>query len=142
MQKDKSLTIAWEFARYVIVGGIAFAVDFGTLVAAQELLLWNFGRGVYLATVFGFVVGLFANYALSLWFVFTQKKDSTRGRSVGAFLIFGLIGLFGLLWTEIGMWFGIEVIGWNYMIVKVFVTGAVLFWNYLGRKVLIFNAKE
>jgi len=142
VQREKWLTIAYEFMRYVVVGGIAFVADFGTLVATQELFLKRFSCGVYLATVFGFIVGLSVNYALSLWFVFTQKKDRDKGRSVAAFLIFGVVGLLGLLWTEFGMWFGIEVIGWNYMVVKVFVTVAVLFWNYIGRKVLIFNAKE
>ena len=134
--------IGGEFLRYCVVGGIAFLADFGTLVAAQELFLENYSCGVYIATVLGFVVGLAVNYALSLWFVFTQKKDRGKGRSVGAFIVFGVIGLLGLLWTELGMWIGIEFLKWNYMVVKVLVTGAVLVWNYLGRKLLIFNSKE
>ena len=128
-----------EFFRYAVVGGIAFVVDFGTLVAAQELYLKSFSAGVYIATVLGFIVGLAVNYALSLWFVFTSEKDLGKGRSVGAFLVFGLIGLLGLGWTELGMWLGIECLHWNYKLIKVFVTGAVLLWNYLGRKILIFN---
>ena len=128
-----------EFLRYCVVGGIAFLTDFGTLVAAQELLLKNYSFGVYVATVLGFVVGLAVNYALSLWFVFTQKKDRGRGRSVGAFLVFGVVGILGLLWTELGMWVGVDLLGWNYMPVKVLVTGAVLVWNYIGRKVLVFS---
>ena len=133
--------LAGEFLRYVIVGGIAFLADFGTLVLVQECFLKDWALGVYIATVFGFIVGLAVNYALALWFVFTQAKDKGKGRSFGAFLVFGIIGLLGLVLTEIGMWFGIEILDWNYMIVKVFVTGAVLVWNYLGRKLLIFNDK-
>ena len=129
-----------EFLRYAVVGGVAFLADFGSLVLAQELFLKHFSHGVYVATVLGFIVGLAVNYALSLSFVFTQEKDKGKGRSVGAFLVFGVIGLLGLLWTEIGMWVGIELLSWNYMIVKIVVTGAVLFWNYLGRKILIFNS--
>ena len=79
-----------EFLRYAVVGGVAFLADFGTLVATQEYLLSNLRHGVYIATVFGFVVGLAVNYALSLCFVFTQKKDRGKGRSVGAFLVFGV----------------------------------------------------
>ena len=131
-----------EFLRYCVVGGVAFLADFGTLVAAQELLFKRFSFGVYVATVLGFVVGLAVNYILSLWFVFTQKKDQGKGRSLGAFLVFGVIGVFGLLWTELGMWIGIELLSWDYMVVKVLVTGAVLAWNYFGRKLLIFNSKE
>ena len=129
----------YEFLRYAVVGGVAFLVDFGTLVLAQELYLKRFACGVYIATVLGFVAGLAVNYFLSLRFVFTQPKDLGRGRSFGAFLVFGVIGLFGLAWTELGMWVGIELLDWNYRIVKVIVTGAVLLWNYLGRKLLVFG---
>lgn len=141
MQKGELMVLAGEFLRYAIVGGVAFLADFGTLVLAQECFFKQFACGVYVATVFGFVVGLIVNYVLSLWFVFTQKKDKGKGRSIGAFLVFGVIGLLGLLWTELGMWIGIELLTWNYMVVKVLVTGAVLMWNYLGRKLLIFNSK-
>lgn len=129
----------WEFMRYVVVGGVAFLVDFGTMVGCQELFFERFPWGLYVSTAMGFFTGLTANYILSLIFVFTQAKDQGKGRSVGAFLIFGIIGAFGLLWTELGMWVGVALLGWNYMIVKVLVTGAVLLWNYGGRKVLIFR---
>lgn len=135
------MRLIFEFLRYVIVGGLAFVADFGALVAAQELVLGAFTWGVYVSTVVGFVVGLAVNYTLSLLFVFTQAKDKSKGRTVGAFVVFGIIGLLGLGWTELGMWLGIEMLGWNYMIVKVLVTGAVLVWNYLGRKILVFSEK-
>ena len=138
---NEKIKLLLEFMRYCVVGGLAFVADFATLVLAQELLLKQFAWGVYVATVCGFVVGLAVNYAFSLWFVFTDKQDRGKGRSVGAFLVFGIIGLMGLGWTELGMWLGIELLDWNYMIVKVLVTGAVLVWNYLGRKLLIFNSK-
>ncbi len=128
-----------EFMRYAVVGGIAFLVDFGILVAFQEIYFERFSWGVYIAAVAGFCSGLAVNYILSLLFVFIQEKDKGKGRSLGAFAVFGTIGLLGLVWTELGMWFGIEVLDWNYMLVKVFVTGAVLVWNYLGRKILIFK---
>lgn len=131
-----------EFLRYVIVGGLAFVADFSALVAAQELVLKQYTWGVYAATVVGFVVGLVVNYALSLSFVFTQEKDRGKGRSFGAFVAFGIIGLIGLGWMELGMWIGVELLTLNYKIVKIFITGVVLMWNYLGRKILIFNGKE
>lgn len=128
-----------EFLRYVVVGGIAFLADFGTLVGFQELVFHRLSFGVYVSTVCGFIVGLSVNYFLSLIFVFTQAKDRGKGRSFWAFVVFGVIGLVGLGLTELGMWFGIECLDWNYMIVKILVTGAVLMWNYLGRKLIIFR---
>lgn len=38
MAKDRWATLAGEFLRYVVVGGLAFVVDLGALVLAQELL--------------------------------------------------------------------------------------------------------
>ena len=54
----------------------------------------------------------------------------------------GLIGLLGLWWTELGMWIGVSVLGGYYVPVKIVVTGVVLLWNYLGRKILIFNSRK
>ena len=139
--KGSSSILISEFLRYVVVGGVAFLADFGTLVLAQETVFKHVSGGIYVSTSLGFVVGLFVNYVLSLMFVFTQPKDRGRGRSVGAFLVFGAIGIVGLGLTEFGMWLGVSVLDWNYMFVKAFVTGVVLFWNYLGRKILIFNSK-
>lgn len=48
----------------------------------------------------------------------------------------------GLGWTEIGMWIGVSVLDGHYVPVKIAVTGAVLLWNYLGRKILIFNREN
>lgn len=134
-------SVAWEFLRYVIVGGIAFLFDFSAMVGVRELVLNDFPGGIYVAVACGFFVGLAVNYVLSLAFVFTSEKDRGKGRSIGAFGIFAVVGLLGLLWTEIGMWFGVSVLDWNYMIVKVLVTGAVLMWNYLGRKILVFSER-
>lgn len=142
MKKDRWTTLAGEFLRYAVVGGLAFLSDIGTLVLAQELLFRNFALGVYWATALGFAVGLTVNYALSLRFVFTQEKDRGKGRTVSAFLVFGLIGLLGLGWTELGMWVGVSALGGHYVPVKIVVTGAVLLWNYVGRKILIFNRED
>ena len=128
-----------EFLRYVVVGGIAFLADYGALMGSYELVLKNVARGLYYATAVGFMVGLAVNYFLSLIFVFTAAKDKGKGRSFGAFVVFGIIGLLGLLWTELGMWLGADVCGVDYRIVKIFVTGVVLVWNYLGRKLIIFK---
>lgn len=142
MPNDDMTVLAHEFMRYAVVGGLAFLADFGALVLTRELFFKDLSLGVYMATAFGFVIGLAVNYYLSLLFVFTQAKDRGKGRSFGAFIVFGVIGLLGLGWTELGMWLGVEILDWHYTIVKALVTGVVLVWNYLGRKLLIFNAKE
>jgi len=59
---------------------------------------------------------------------------------VGAFVVFAVIGVIGLLLTEAGMEFGVRWVGQSYyMVVKIFVAGVVLIWNYVARKILIFK---
>lgn len=129
-----------EFIRYALVGGISFLADFGTLTLFEELI---FGQTtdwkIFISTAVGFIVGLVVNYILSLIFVFRAQDNKNSGRSVGDFLIFALVGIIGLGITEGFMHLGVNVIGVNYMIIKIVAAGIVLVWNYLGRKILIFN---
>ncbi len=128
-----------EFLRYAVVGGIAFLADAAVMVAAQELALKRFAWGVYVAVALGFLVGLTVNWILSLTWVFNREEDKGKGWTVSAFLAFAFVGILGLVWTEIGMSIGIELLRWNYMLVKVLVAGAVLAWNYIGRRILVFR---
>lgn len=137
VSKYQLIEIAKEFLRYVIVGGVAFVADFMVLVVVQEFLLKVYSWGVYVAAVLGFVAGLTVNYVLSVTFAFKAAKNG-KGRSVGAFMVFAAICLLGLLFTEIGMWVGIELFRWHYAVVKVLVAGLVLIWNYSVKRVLLF----
>lgn len=129
-----------EFARYLVVGGTAFLVDYGVLYLSKTVLFHSLGdTGVYLATALGFLAGLAYNYVLSLVWVFQSAKDQKKGRTVGAFLIFSIIGVIGLLLTEGGMYLGYQLLHIHYMIVKLFVAAVVLLWNYGARKILIFK---
>lgn len=127
-----------EFARYIAVGGAAFVADLAVLVAVRELLLKPYAWGVYVAAVIGFMAGLAVNYILSIKFCFVAAKAG-KGRTLGAFILFTVICILGLLWTEIGMWLGIGVLEQNYILVKVVVSGIVLVWNYTAKKFLVFR---
>ena len=57
-------------------------------------------------------------------------------------LVFTLVGIIGLVLTEIGMQIGVAWLGSQplmLLIAKVVVTFVVLIWNYLGRKIFIFK---
>ena len=128
-----------EFLRYAVVGGVSFAADFVSIVLLEESLLKSYAWGIYVAVVCGFIVGLVVNYVLSLKFVFTASDYADRGRSISAFVLFGIIGLVGLLLTELGMWLGVSILGIHYTLVKIVVTGGVLLWNYLARRLIVFG---
>ena len=123
-KRRKLLSLFWEFFRYAVVGGIAFLADYGTLFLFQELILtggtpWE----LFISTAAGFIVGLIVNYVLSLTFVFT------------------VVGVIGLGLTELIMYLGTELLHISYLIVKIAAAAIVLVWNYVGRKVLIFDRK-
>ena len=131
-KRRKLLSLFWEFFRYAVVGGIAFLADYGTLFLFQEL---------FISTAAGFIVGLIVNYVLSLTFVFRRKDNRGSGKSVAAFLIFTVVGVIGLGLTELIMYLGTELLHIRYLIVKIAAAAIVLVWNYVGRKVLIFDRK-
>ena len=129
-----------EFLRYLVVGGTAFLVDYGTLFLLSRFVFQELGDvGVYLATAIGFIAGLTYNYILSLIWVFQGAKERQQGKSVSGFALFALIGIIGLLLTEGGMYVGFQLLQIHYMIVKLFVAAIVLLWNYGARKLLIFR---
>lgn len=129
-----------EFFRYALVGGVSFLADFGTLTFFEEIV---FGQRedwqIFVSTAAGFIVGLIMNYILSLIFVFRSSDNKRDGKSVGAFLVFALVGVIGLGITEGLMHLGVNVMHFHYMITKIVTAGIVLVWNYLGRKILVFN---
>jgi putative flippase GtrA len=140
IDKETVKSLAKEFGRYLIVGGTAFLVDYGTLYLTKTYVFGGLGdMGVYIATALGFIAGLIYNYILSLVFVFRSAKERDKGKTVGAFLLFAVIGVVGLLLTEGGMYLGYQLLHINYMIVKLFVAAVVLVWNYAARKLLIFK---
>jgi putative flippase GtrA len=128
------------FFRYLLVGGTAFLVDITLLYVFKNYVFADLAEtGVYIATAIGFTGGLIYNYIFCLVFVFKSAKEQDKGKSIGSFLVFGIIGAVGLLLTELGMYVGIEILAINYLIVKVIMTAIVLLWNYGVRKIVIFS---
>jgi putative flippase GtrA len=133
-----------EFCRYVLVGGLAFVLDFAVLYLAKTLLFSHLGpAGILMAAALGFTAGLVFNYIFSLIFVFKQIDEKAKRHKIRSFALFAIIGVIGLLLTELCMYAGVSLFGpkW-YLIVKIFTAGIVLLWNYLGRKFLIFKGAE
>ena len=73
-----------------------------------------------------------------------RTTDEEKSKSIKAFLIYAAVGIVGFGLTELGMWLGVKIVGsaglW-YVLVKCFVAGVVLIWNYVGRKVFVYREK-
>lgn len=154
MEKRRTLldrAVIMEFLRYVVVGGVAFLVDAGVLALFYyiflehvDVLFWNhFDLRTVLSTATGFLAGLIVNYILSTIFVFNKETQKNGMGRVRAFFIYTVVGIVGLLLTELGMSLGRLILSTHYesfiLIVKVIVAGLVLIWNYLGRKIFVYK---
>lgn len=141
IQKYKPILL--EMMRFGLVGFISFLFDWGVL----ELVLAFVFQGektnfsITVATAAGFVVGVSVNYFLSVVFVFKAAK-SGAGKNARAAVIFLIGAAIGLLLTQIIMNLGTIRLGFNQTPVKVIATGIVMIWNYLFRKIFIFNEKK
>jgi len=124
-------TFILEFMRYCLAGGIAFLCDYTMLFVLIEFA----GIHYLISSIAGFIAGLLANYILSKRWVF----KGSRAKGFGSFFTFSVIGVIGLGVTEVCMWLGVDVLELKYMVVKLFVTGVVLLWNYSARKVFVFS---
>lgn len=132
----RSNSILVQAARYGVVGLVAFLVDFGLLVLLTEVA----GMHYLLAAVWGFLGGLITNYVLSIRWVFSNR---VLGDKRAEFTVFALVGVVGLLITELVLWTGTEVLLLDYRISKILAVIIVLAWNFGLRKALLFrNARS
>ena len=159
--KQTKKELFWEIFRFLLVGGTATIVDYFVFWIFDALLLpliplgaWWATFSLILATALGFCAGLTVNWILSVKFVFRQVKNKEESSSKKSFLIFTIIGVIGLLITEVGILilvavfpeftlFGVTALfgtTWAKWLAKVIMTCIVLVWNYVGRKLLVFKS--
>ena len=124
-----------QFLRYLVVGGLAFVLDFGTLALTNKV----FGVHYLIATAIAFTVGLAFNYTLSTLWVFSHR---TMKSAWAEFAVFAAIGLAGLGMSELMMWALVSGLGVAVLVAKVFVTGVVFIWNFGVRKLLLFRGEQ
>lgn len=151
----KSTTL--EFLKSIAVGLASNAVDF--LLTA--VFLYAYGHDYYdgffgvfsgatvgnvpysppfsiyiTATVIGYISAILVNYLLSSIFVF---KYGNVGKTKYGFLKFLFFSAIGLGITSLGSWIGYDVIGGNIWIVKLLVQLIVFVYNFITRRLFIFN---
>lgn len=119
-----------QFVRYIVVGGIAAVIDAGTLY----FLSIRLGVNHMIAAAVGFFLGLMVNYIISIAWVF-----ESQGKYRQELMLFSLIGVGGLVLTEIIMWATVDVAKSPIMLGKVIALLLVLIWNFGMRKKFVFE---
>ena len=123
---------AAEFLRYFAASAAALAVDFGIYVGLTELAGWHY----LLSGAAGFCSGAITLYALSIAWVFSER----RFRRIGwEFTIFLTIGIIGLILTELMLYVCTDLSGLDYRLSKVVAAGIVFMFNFSLRKLILFS---
>lgn len=121
-----------QLLRYIIVGGLSFIVDYGLLYAFTEYV----GLYYLISATISFIAGLVTNYCISTHWIFRKPKLSNKAVE---FVVYGLIGCVGLLLNNILMYVFTDAMQLHYMLSKLIAAALVLVWNFVGRKVILFN---
>ena len=130
--KDQSDKTRIRLFRYLFVGGAAFIIDFISLFILADF----FGIYYLISAAISFILGLIINYVLSISWVFNKRKLKNRQFEFG---IFAVIGIIGLGFNEIVIWFFTQNIQIYYLISKIFAAVIILFWNFFARKYMLFK---
>lgn len=128
--KDKTKKLLLQMFKFLLVGGLAFVIDYVTLIICKEV----FNIPVLISAAIAFTVSVVVNYILSVKWVFDVDKSKSEKKNFIIFIVFSVIGL-GL--TELIMWLGVDIIKINYLIVKIIATAIVMVFNFVTRKLFL-----
>jgi putative flippase GtrA len=111
---------------------VAFALDFGLLVLLTEVVHLHY----LVSNVIAFMTGTTLLYVLSIFWVFSRRSIQSRHLEYWLFI---LIGAVGVGFNEFFIWLFTEKVHIYYLYSKVMAGSIVFFWNFLGRKYILFK---
>ena len=118
-----------EIARFCIVGGLSFLVDYSLLYMLTE---W---AGLYYlySSAISFGVSVVFNYWLCVVYVFKVAGKQTKRQAI---IFFGT-SVVGLFLNQLCMWFFVAIVSMHYMLAKIFATAIVTIWNYITKRMAV-----
>ncbi|MBP1677501.1 MAG: polysaccharide synthesis protein GtrA [Bacteroidetes bacterium] len=123
-----------QLLRYIVAGGIAFAID----VAILWLLTEHLHIYYLVSSTISFIIGLITSYLISILWVFDEKRIKNKTIEI---IIFGIIGGVGLILTSFFMWLFTSVLLFYYLYSKIITTVIVFIWNFIAKKKILFTKK-
>lgn len=128
-----------QFLSYIGVGGTAAIVEWVSFTVFVSLI----GVPYLPATIFAFLLATTANWILGRMFTFKESTYKEK-RIKEAVLVF-FVSAIGLGFNMLLMYLFVDVIGMStniqQTIAKVIATGIVFIWNYLSRKMWIYQGR-
>ncbi len=129
---DKTDAVSIQVFRYIIAGGVAYMVDYSSLIVLTEMF-----RVYYLtSSAIAFLLGTVTSYVLNSGWVFSRRTFDSRRVEISIFLVIGVIGL---VLNQYCIWFFTEKAGFYYLYSKIIATIAVFLVNFFARKYILFR---
>lgn len=120
-----------EAIGYTAASGCAFLLDIGILWVLVHYLSWWY----LAAAMTSFLSGVLFAYALSVKFVFKQRRLNDRRAE---FMGFAAIGTLGLVVNATVMFLAVKYLGLYYLVAKCVAAGFTLICNFVSRRQLLF----
>lgn len=122
-----------QFFRYLICGGTSTLVDLVMLYSLTHFIDVHH----LIAAPIAYVTGTVTNYTLNTLLVFKSSGNIKKELP-----LFAIIGIGGLLWTELILWIFVDIFGTYIMVAKIIAVVLVLNWNFFMRKKFVFSSKN
>ena len=113
-----------------IVGIICFIIDYGLMIILTEVV----GLTYLVSCALSFIISTIVNYILSMRYVFESKENVNK---TVEFILFVIMSTSGLGLTELLMFLAVDKLNIYYMISKIVVTGIVMIYNFVTRKIFL-----
>lgn len=124
-----------QFAQYVVVGGLAFVVDFYTLFALTN----HAGVHYLVSATAGFLLGLLINYLICIRWIFDFRSIPDARRE---FMFFAGVGVAGLALNNGLIYALTEWAGIHYLGSKILAAALILVFNFSLRRALLFTERQ
>lgn len=118
-----------QIGKFGLVGLFCFFVEYLLLILFTD----GFGLNYLYSNVIAFLTSTVVNYFLSTKYVFIGDKRGEKTK----FIIFVLLSVLALGINQLVMWLGVEQVGLDYKLVKLFAAGVVMVFNFITRKLLL-----
>jgi len=144
------LSWIYQFAKFVVVGFLNTAIDFGILNLLSLYTGLTSGFIIGGVNVPGFVVAATNSYFWNKFWVFAHKRKEGEPVDYSDFSTFLIVAVSGALInsgivvaisTYVSPLFGMSAERWL-NIAKVFASAFALIWNFLGFKFFVFKVKN
>ena len=119
-----------QIMKFGVVGFICFGIDYSLMILLTEAA----GISYLVSSGLSFSISVIVNYTLSLKFVFETNQENNK---IVEFLVFIILSVIGLGINQVLMWVCVDKFHIFYMISKVGVTGVVMVYNFVTRKLIL-----